>query len=537
MNQNVKQLSAQLAGIWQHLGLNQRISIVMGAGVVLAGLFGLALWSSRVDYALLYGKLDDTESARVIAALEEAKVPYRISRAGGAIHVPADKVHSMRMQLATRGIPRGDGVGFEIFDKANFGISDFVQRANYLRAIQGELARTISQIDEVDAARVMIVLPENRLLADKQKQSTASVFVRMKGVSQLPPSSVNAIRFLVANSVEGLQASHVSVVDNQGNVLSENSDSDSIAGLSSTQLAMRRNLEQYLSKKAEGMLEKVLGPGQAVVRVAAEINFDTITRIEEKFDPDGQVPRTTTATDENTETTTGGANGGVPGVTTNAGTDTNATAATASPLNSSHTKKKVTNTDYEINKISSNTLQAAGGLKRVTAAVFVAAKFDGTGTDRKVVPREKEELDKLRRIVVSALGVQTGDPARKDEVALEEMPFNDQFATEVTQQLVQDEQKQYWWNLARNAGYPLLALVVLFLFWRAFRRTPVETIPIGVPVGQMAGGNGRNPQLWDQPAEPATVTVEVLNQLVRENPDNMTQALRTWLARNNPPPK
>src|SRR6266436_2311690 len=328
MNENVKQLSAQLGGIWQHLGLNQRISIVMGAGVVLAGLFALAFWSSRADYALLYGKLDDTEAARVIAALEEAKVPYKISRAGGAIHVPAEKVHYMRMQLAAKGIPRGDGVGFEIFDKANFGISDFVQRANYVRALQGELARTIGQLDEVEAARVMIVLPENRLLLDDHKHPTASVFVRTKGHSPLAPTAVNSIRFLVANSVEGLQANQVTVVDNLGNVLSENSENESLLGLTSSQLAARRNLEQYLGKKAEGMLEAVLGPGQAVVRVAAEINLDSLTRTEEKFDPDGQVPRMTTLNDESVDSTTSNG-GGAPGVASN--TDTN--SASSSPLN------------------------------------------------------------------------------------------------------------------------------------------------------------------------------------------------------------
>ena len=159
-----------------------------------------------------------------MAALDDAKVSYRVS--GGSIYVPADKIYTMRMQLAGKGIPQGDGVGFEIFDKPNFGISDFVQRANYLRAVQGELARTISQIDEVEAARVMIVVPENRLLLDKDKYPTASVFVRVRGNTQLQPQSINSIRFLVANSVEGLKPNHVTVVDNLGNVLSENSDDD-----------------------------------------------------------------------------------------------------------------------------------------------------------------------------------------------------------------------------------------------------------------------------------------------------------------------
>src|ERR1700722_16304865 len=317
MNKNISQIPQQLAGIWKQLGLNQRISVVMATAMTVLGLIGLAYWSSRVDYALLYGKLDEGEASKVIAALDEAKVPYKVSRAGGSILVPSDKVYQLRMQMAGKGIPRGEGVGFEIFDKANFGISDFVQRANYTRAIQGELGRTMSQLDEVESARVMIVMPENRLLTDSTRKPTASVFVRVKGNGQLASSAGNSIRFLVANSVEGLQANSVSVVDNQGTVLSENQEPDSVAGLSSNQLMARRNFEQYLTKKAEGMLEKVLGPGQGVVRVSADINWDTITRTEEKFDPDGQVGRPSTTTDDNTDTIAAAAGGSAPGLAAN----------------------------------------------------------------------------------------------------------------------------------------------------------------------------------------------------------------------------
>lgn len=211
--------------------------------------------------------------------------------------------------MAGKGIPRGEGVGFEIFDKASFGVSDFVQRANYARAIQGELARTISQADQVESARVMIVMPENRLLSDSLRKPTASVFVRIKGNGQLPASAINSIRFLVANSVEGLQVNNVSVVDNQGNVLSENQENDSVAGLSGNQLTARRNFEQYLTKKAEGMLEKVLGPDQAVVRVAVDLNWDTISRTEEKYDPDGQTARSSTINDEETDSDIAAATG------------------------------------------------------------------------------------------------------------------------------------------------------------------------------------------------------------------------------------
>src|SRR5476651_1922346 len=152
---NLTQLGQQLLGIWKQLGVNQRISMVLTTIAVGLGLGAVAFFSSRADYSLLYGKLDEGESSKVIAALDESKIPYQVR--GGSILVPADKVYQVRMQLAGKGIPRGEGVGFEIFDKANFGISDFVQRANYTRAMQGELARTISQLDQVESARVMLV--------------------------------------------------------------------------------------------------------------------------------------------------------------------------------------------------------------------------------------------------------------------------------------------------------------------------------------------------------------------------------------------
>jgi len=522
MNNGLSQIGIQLQNIWKQLGAGQRLTIVVAALAVIVGLAGLVFWSSRPDYALLYGRLDDAEAAKVIAALDDAKVPYQVNRGGGSISVPSDKVHQMRMQLAAKGIPRGEGVGFEIFDKPNFGISDFVQRANYLRAVQGELARTISQVDAIENARVMIVMPENRLLTDNTKKPTASVFIRVRGNTPLPPQNVNAIRFLVANAVEGLLANNVSVVDNQGNVLSENNDNDSVAGLTSTQLSARQNLEKYLAKKAEEMLNKVLGAGQSVVRVSADINFDSLTRKETKFDPEGQIPKTTMITEDTTDTISAIANGGAPGVGANSSTDTNSAAV---PANSSKTRKKVTNNSYEINNSISEIMQTPGGVKRISAAVFVAANVTGSGTNRIVATRTPEEMLKIKRVVQGALGIQEGpDASRPDQINIEEMPFSEGPAAEITQQLDQQQKKQFWWELAKTSVYPLLGCIVLFVFWRAFKSTPVENIQLGVPVGA-GNGNGRSLR----PGDSDTVTVEVLNQLIRENPNNMTQAIRSWM--------
>ncbi|MEN9573722.1 MAG: hypothetical protein RL514_1577 [Verrucomicrobiota bacterium] len=533
MNSPFSQLGDQLAGIWKQLGINQRVTLVLATLAVIGGLASMALLSTRVSYGLLYGKLDDAEAAKVVAVLNESKTPYRTGP-NGSLMVPADKVHTLRMQLAAKGIPRGDGVGFEIFDKPNFGISDFVQRANYSRAVQGELARTISQLDEVEGARVMIVMPENRLLTDNTRRATASVFVKLRAHSQLTTSAVNSIRFLVANAVEGLQANFVSVVDNHGNVLSENNENDAIGGLSSTQLNARKNFENYLAKKAEGMLERVLGPGQAVVRVAAEINFDSLTRTEERFDPESQVIRSSTVTDENTDSATSTAGtGGAPGVAANANTETNGVAS--GPQTTSKQKKKVGNTQYEINKITSNTVLAAGGLKRVSAAVFVAAKMEGTGKDRKAVPRSEDELKKLRTIVRTSLGLVENDAMRRDEITLEEMSFNDDLGTEMVGKLEIQQKRDFWLEAARQGGYGALALAALFLFWRGLKSAPAETIPLGVPVGQMAAGAEHATPSSDRRPADGPLTVEALNAMVRQHPENMTQAVRSWMAgRPNP---
>ena len=516
MNNGLTQIGNQLQNIWKQLGGGQRLTLIVAAFAVIVGLSALVLWSGRPDYALLYGKLDDGESAKVIAALTESGVPYQASRGGGSISVPSDKVYQMRMQLASKGIPRGEGVGFEIFDKPNFGISDFVQRANYLRAVQGELARTVGQVDAIESARVMIVMPENRLLVDSTKKPTASVFVRVRGNATLPVQTVNAIRFLVANAVEGLVANNVSVVDNLGNVLSENTENDSVAGLTATQLNSRQNMEKYLAKKAEDMLNKVLGVGQSVVRVSADINFDSLTRTEEKYDPEGAIPRNTTVTDDQLDSMTTNPGGGAVGVSANSATETN--NATVTPSNSSKTRKKVATTSFEINKTVSNMMQTPGSVKRISAAVFVAANVKSDGTNRVVNTRTPDEMLKIKRVVQGALGIQEGpDATRPDQITIEEIAFNEEPAMEITRQLDKQQKTDFWWNLAKTGVYPLLGIVVLFVFWRTFKSTPVDSIAI----------NGGARAL--RPGDSDAVTVDVLNQLIRENPHNMTQAIRSWM--------
>jgi len=285
----------------------------------------------------------------------------------------------------------------------------------------------------------------------------------------------------------------------------------------------------------------VLGPGQAVVRVSADINFETTSRIEEKFDPEGSVIRSQTRNDENQDTTTSDSSSAV-GVSSNTPGDTNSTAQANSPNNTKN-RKVVGTTEYEVGRTTSNSYQAAGGIKRISSAVTIATRAEGSGVDRKIVPRTPEELEKLRRVVQNALGY---DVSRGDQVIVEELTFNDQYATDLNRKFEIQEREEFWWKVGRTALYPGIALLMLMMLMRLLKRTPVEDLSIGIPVGLFqpsanGNGNGRgnghgsDSGEWFQ--ESRIVTVEVLNQLVRENPANMTGAIRAWLSRGTPPPK
>lgn len=532
---NLTQLGRQIAAIWKQLGLNQRISVVLAAAAVVAGLASLAWFSGRKDYSLLYGGLDEAEAGKVVAALVDSKTPYQI-KGPGTIYVPMDMVYSTRMQLAAKSLPQSQGGGgYEILDKANFGISDFLQRANLTRALQGELARTISMLDQVESARVIIVMPENRLILDEKRKASASVFVKVRGSGDLPPSAVNSVQFIVSKAVEGLAAANVSVVDQRGNVLSENQDQSTAAGMSSSQFSARRQNEQYLTKQAETMLAKVLGPGNAVVRVAVDINWDSVTRTEEKFDPDGAVPKSETTDEEDViSNSTGGSGGsGAVGVASNLGT-TN--GASSSPLTSSNTKKKTTTRSYELNKTTSSTVVATGDLRKVSASVMLAQVFTGSGTNRVAVPRTASELTKLKQIVAKAINTP------ESEVVLEEIPFNEQPAMEIATTLEKQEKTQLYMDLGQRLLYPGVALVLGFMFFRTLKRTKSDDLPIGAAIGDLyPDGVGTDSMgLPFRKKKEEVVTVEVLNRLIRENPSSMTQAVRSWINRSetdaNQPP-
>lgn len=506
----MKAFLQQLTLLWKQLGLNQRVTIVLATVGVVAGLVGLVVWSHRPDMQLLYGRLSEKDAAEVAAAVQAAGVQHELRGSGSAIYVPADQVHTLRLQLAAKGVPAGEGVGFEIFDRANFGISDFVQRTNYARALQGELSRTISQLQGVSSARVLIVVPENRLLfSDVKAKPTASVFIE----GNISTPSVNSIRHLVANAVEGLRADDVAVVDNRGNVLTDGLKDDPQLGTASSQMKLRKSVEDYFAGKVETMLATVVGPGNAVVRVSADLDVESTTRTEEKYDPDGQVIRNEQTEEDSTLTNeVDKSQGGAVGTAANVPPGTAEPPKGGTGRNSEQSRKNKTTT-YEINRVVTNAVRAPGTVSRISAAVFIAAK---------AAPRPAAELDSLRKMVVNALGVKAADEKELakivtvEEVAFESVPVVKKGAMDFIMGNT---------DLLKNGLAVLVAVVLVFFFLRMVNKAKPDEIPIEIlspEKAQAEAGAGR------------PVSVELLNEMIRQKPNNVGAALREWMAGGGP---
>lgn len=520
---------SSLLGLWRQLGLNQKVSLAVATLVVAVGIIAVSIWARRPDYQLLYAKLGDKDSSAIISSLQAQGVKYQVTAGGTAVMVPSDQVHKIRMDLAAKGLPSGDGVGFEIFDKGQFGLSDFVQRTNYIRALQGELARTISQVQGVRAARVMIVQPENRLLLTEQaSRPTASVFVDVGG-GRLELDQVNAIRHLVANSVQGLVADQVAVVDNRGRVLSEELRQDPTLGTASSQMRYKQQVEDYLARKVESMLALVIGQGQAVVRVSAEIDTESTVQVQERYDPEGQVVRNQTSTEDVTNSTEQRAGGGATGVSANVPErttpDANAGARPTSTMEQNRKNKTVT---YEINRTTTNTTRTPGTIKNVSASVLIAPRMvpAAAGSPAGAPPTEQrrsaQELANLRQVVVNALGLRpTAGQSLDSIVTLQEVAFNFERPAQTVETIQQETRWQGWIEVGSRWAAVLGAVGAMLLFLRLLSRQKPEAVPIEIltaPVDTAA-----------KPIQTSGLTPDMITQLVRQKPANVGTALRGWV--------
>ncbi|MEJ2642734.1 MAG: flagellar basal-body MS-ring/collar protein FliF [Desulfosarcinaceae bacterium] len=350
-------------------------------------------------------------------------MPYRLSANGSTIMVPRDKIYTTRIDLATKGLPNGGGIGFELFDNLKLGMTEFAQTVNYQRALQGELVRTINGLSEVESSRVHLVMPEKSLFIEDESPASASVILKLKGGRFLTKDQVQGIVNLVSSSVSQLPPEKVTVVDSDGKLLAGHEDPNDMGNISNDQLEFQTRVERGLESRVTSMLENVLGKDKAIVRVAADLDFIRQEKTEELYLPENQVVRSKQNYNEASNRATGGP-AGIPGLAANV---TQGQTGTAQKATSDGFRKTDSTTNYEIGKVTSHQILPTGKLKRLSVAVVVdgsyeAAPAEAEGEAPKVtyVPRTDEEMAKLRNIIMRAVNF---DADRGDQVEVVNISF------------------------------------------------------------------------------------------------------------------
>lgn len=510
--------------------------------------------------ALLYGDLDITDSGRIVTKLESMAVPYEIRGSGAQILVPRDQVPRLRLTMAEEGLPTGGSVGYELFDKSDaLGTTTFVQNINHLRALEGELARTIRSLSNVEAARVHLVMPHRQLFARNQEEPSASIVLKVRGADRFKSSQVLAVQHLVAAAVPGLKPSRVSVIDDKGNLLARTAEDgeDGVAAMTADE--MRRSYEHDLARTVEGLLERSVGVGKVRAEVTADIDFDRVTTNSELYDPDGQVIRSTQTVEESADSNERGEENAIT-VETNLPEPSEfpETSAATSTSRSVRTEETV---NYEISRTVKNHVRESGIVKRLSVAVLIdgnsTAAEDGTRT---YVPRSDEELQQLEKLVRSAVGF---DEARGDVVDLVNMPFatiREDWDEKADRPLLGLSKNDYF-RIAEILVLAIVAVLVILLVVRPTMRHVFEALPppgekqtremlsdqsggpapaLAAPQPALAGAQDANPQRAPVGADPGidinqvegrvrASSIKKVGEIVEKHPEETVSILRNWM--------
>ncbi len=483
------------------IGGTRRALIILVGVATAAGIFALSRWASQPQWVPAFSGVPLESVGQMTDKLDQAGVLYRLERGGADILVAAPDIAKARVALARGGMPGQGRPGLELFDQPSWGMTDFTQRINYRRALEGELERTVGKMRGIEAAQVHLVMHETQGFGAMEKPAEASVVLKLRSGAPAQPDVVKGISHLVASSVDGLTSDHVTVVDDAGRLLSEGDEPTTAEGMSNKQLQLQRDVEEYLRNKAERLLAQMVGSGNARVQVNAAINFDRVERRTETLDPDKQVVANETKSEI------------VPGAQGGAG-QTN------------------TGTQYENSRLTETFSGAIGNLKRVTVAVLVADKRDSapgakTATSIKRTPTEVAQIESLVR---SAVGL---DSARGDLVSVVSMPFDasDHAPVEVEKrdmlQIIQDVQRP-----AIGVLGLLLAFVVALLSIKALKR-PASEYQAGSPVISLPRGEAvREPTYIPMPAAPvpvANIMRDRVSATVETQPDVAARLVRAWI--------
>ena len=528
-----------LTRVWRGLSRSQQIGLgaVLAAGLAL--LFIVTTAGRTADMGVAFSGLSDDDAATVVEKLKAAKIPYELAERG-VIRVPSGQVQEARIALAGAGLggKPTSGSGFELFDQNSFGQTEYTQRVNYQRALENELARSIDRLEAVDSSRVHLVLPQPSLFTTQQKDATASVILKLKPGKRFDTAQARSITNLVANSVEGLKAGSVTIVDVNGNMLSGDDSAGGTSGLTNKQLDTQRGYETTVEHDLQGMLDRVLGSGKAAVRVSATMDWDQIEQTSESYTPTDPTQTPVRTNHEITESTTNGqaGAGGVPGTAANNGTvPTYQGAGTGGSGATSKTERDVT---YELNKSVQKVVRAPGAVKRLSISVML--------DDDPANPSPA-----LQQSVQSAVNAAAGiDATRGDVLTVTSLPFNRQ-ELQTTQgameEAAQKEQIMSYGRLGALALGPVLMLGLLFFILTRGRKKETRVIAVeqpaaatpqptdatpAAPATTVPGRPGKPSMPTAQPIveDPQKVYIrEQIQTLGKTNPATVAQLIQTWM--------
>lgn len=380
--------------IWNNFSSGKKTAIIASIAVLGLSILLVSFLSGQKNYKVLYSELDAKTASKVTSNLKESGIPYKLKNGGKTVLVPKEQVYQTRLNIAGENILDYE-VGYEIFDETKLGMTDFVQKVNYSRALEGELIRTIESLKDVRQARVHLTMPEDKLFKEDQTEPKASVMIDIAGSRDLKGRKLEGVINLVAGSVDGLKRDRVFIVDNNGNYLSKKTNQAGVGGwgLTEQQLDMKKNIEDYLSRKAESMLGKVYGYNNIIVQVDASMDFSKIEKTTESYDPDSQVIRSEEISSKNC---------------------TNADGSTENQENS------VTN--YEINKtIKKFVDKNKASIEKLTVSAFLNGEYEKTDDgNREYTPLEQNEIAQAESIIKNAVGYQEN---RGDSISVENVAF------------------------------------------------------------------------------------------------------------------
>ncbi len=509
-----KELLRQLKEFWQNLSKQQRLALLGTLVIVLGGLLGLVYYLNRVDWGLLYRGLPEEQAARVLEYLKQEKIPYRVED-GGTIKVPKNKVPEVRMALASQGVLSPNLEGFEIFDRNQLGATDFLQRVNYQRALEGELSRTITALKAVEAARVHLALPRESLFITEEKPPKASVFVKLKEGGRLTRREVQGIVNLVASAVPGLSPENVTVVDTNGRVLYREETPEE--RLTSEQIAFRKQLENAFQEKIESLLTQALGPGHAVAQVSVDVDFTKEIRQEETYDPEGIAIRSELSEESQKE---GLSEGGVPGVK---GAVVNKVEGNAKSLSQSQKEVRRSLTrNYEVSKVARTQEFLPGAIKKISVAVLLDEAVLKPAAKEGEAQAATDRLAQVERLVKGAIGY---NPDRGDQVEVISMPFEG---------FKEISPRAAWLEYADRFARPFIEFLLVVLFLLLVIRPVLKTFlkrmePEPPPPPEEALPEGEEAEALEA-EEPTPLPQEIALNIIQNQPERAAVLVRRWLA-------